>query len=276
MEMRYAADPVHFERMNSEEIRNNFLIADLFTEGQIKTVYSYIDRVIVGSAVPADKPLTLEAGEEMACDYFTQRREVGVINIGAKGVIKVDGKKYSMELKDVLYIGKDSKDIQFESTEAGNPAKFYIISYPAHKSYPTTQAKIKDAEPLNLGSVENSNKRTIYKYIHPAGIKSCQLVMGLTELAEGCVWNTMPGHLHQRRSEVYMYFDVGDDSLVFHYMGKPEETRHLSVRDGQAVLSPSWSIHAGAGMKNYAFVWAMGGENQDFGDMQGFSLDEIK
>lgn len=276
MEMRYAADPVRFERMNSEEIRNNFLVADLFRQGEIKTIYSYIDRVIVGSAVPGDKPLILEASEEMACDYFTQRREVGIINVGAKGAVKVDGKEYSMESKDVLYIGKGSKDIQFESTAADDPAKFYIISYPAHKAYPTTQAKPKDAEVVELGSVENSNKRTIYKYIHPAGIKSCQLVMGLTELASGCVWNTMPGHLHHRRSEVYMYFDVGNDSLVFHYMGKPDETRHICVKDGQAVLSPSWSIHSGAGLANYSFVWAMGGENQDFSDMQGFSLNDIK
>ncbi|HEW78487.1 MAG TPA: 5-dehydro-4-deoxy-D-glucuronate isomerase [Phycisphaerales bacterium] len=276
MEMRYAADPVRFERMNSGEIRADFLIENLFVPGQIRMVYSFIDRVMVGSAVPTAGPLVLKADEEMACEYFAERREIGVINIGSDGIVIVDGEQYSMALKDALYIGRGSKDIRFESVKAKEPAKFYLVSHPAHKSYPTAHAKIKDAEPVELGSDESANKRTIYKYIHPAGIQSCQLVMGCTEMAEGSVWNTMPGHLHKRRSEVYMYFNVGSDSLVFHYMGRPEETRHIAVRDEQAVLSPSWSIHSGAGLKNYSFVWAMGGENQDFSDMQAFSLEQIR
>ncbi len=276
MEMRFAADPIRFERMNSTEMRETFLVEDLFKPGEIKLVYSYVDRAIIGSAVPTGKALVLEAGEEMACEYFAERRELGVINIGAAGVVTVDGTKYEMANKDTLYVGMGSKDVKFESAKADEPAKYYLLSHPAHKSYPTTQAKITDAEPLELGSVESSNKRTIYKCIHPAGIKSCQLVMGITELAPGCVWNTMPGHTHFRRSEVYMYFDLGDDSLVFHFMGKVNETRHVAVREGQAVISPSWSIHSGSGLKKYTFIWAMAGENQDFGDMQGFSLDDVR
>ena len=276
MEMRYSTDPVHFERMNSKEIRDKFLIEGLFVPGRVKTVYSFIDRVVVGSAVPTDGPLDLNAGDEMACEYFAERRETGVFNIGAEGTVISDGKRYPLDNKEVLYIGRGSRNIQFESAEAQKPARFYLFSYPAHKSYPTTHAKINDAETVELGSDESANKRTLYKYIHPAGIQSCQLVMGFTELAEGSIWNTMPGHTHIRRSEVYMYFNVGSDSLVFHYMGKPEETRHIAVRDAQAVLSPSWSIHSGAGLKNYSFVWAMGGENQDFDDMQPFSLEQIR
>jgi len=181
-----------------------------------------------------------------------------------------------MDTKDVLYIGRGSKDIKFESANSKEPAKFYIVSYPAHAEYPTKQAKQSEAEPLKLGSNESSNKRTIYKYIHPDGIKSCQLVMGCTDLAECNVWNTMPGHTHARRTEVYMYFNVGNDSAVVHFIGRPDQTRHIIVRDGQAVLSPSWSIHGGAGLKNYSFVWSMGGENQAFSDMQAFSLDELR
>ena len=276
MEVRYSVDPVHFERMNSKEIRDKFLIEGLFVPGQVKTVYSFIDRVVVGSAVPTDGPLALKAGAEMACEYFAERRETGVFNIGAEGTVIIDGKRYPLDNKEVLYIGRGSRNIQFESAQAQKPARFYLISYPAHKSYPTTHAKINDAATVELGSDESANKRTIYKYIHPAGIQSCQLVMGFTELAEGSIWNTMPGHTHIRRSEVYMYFNVGSDSLVFHYMGKPEETRHIAVRDAQAVLSPGWSIHSGAGLKYYNFVWAMGGENQDFDDMQPFSLEQIR
>jgi 4-deoxy-L-threo-5-hexosulose-uronate ketol-isomerase len=276
METRYSADAIRFERMTSAEVRDTFLVQTLFIPDTIELIYWFDDRAVVGSAVPAKGALKLEAGEQLACQYFAQRRELGILNIGDAGVITVDGKKFNLANKDLLYIGKGSKDIQFESANAERPAKFYIVSYPAHKEYPTTLAKQADAEPVELGSDAESNKRTIYKYVHPGGIKSCQLVMGCTDLAPNSVWNTMPGHTHTRRTEVYMYFGMDADSVVFHFMGKPEQTRHIVVRNQQVVLSPSWSIHSGVGLKNYSFVWAMGGENQDFADMQGFSLEQIK
>jgi 4-deoxy-L-threo-5-hexosulose-uronate ketol-isomerase len=276
MEMRYTADPVRFERMNSDELREAFLVDNLFTAGRIDLVYSFDDRAIIGSVVPPDEALTLKAGDELACEHFTDRREIGVINIGGDGVITVDSKAYAMGTKDVLYIGKGSRDIQFENINNEEPAKFYLVSYPAHAEYPTAHAKQSQAESLQLGSDENSNNRTIYKYIHPNGIKSCQLVMGCTDLAEGNVWNTMPGHTHARRTEIYMYFAVGKDSVVVHFIGKPEQTRHIIVRNQQAVFSPSWSIHGGAGLGKYSFVWSMGGENQAFADMQAFSLEQLR
>ena len=276
MEKRYSPDQIRFEMMNTSENRETFLIEDLFAAGEVGMIYSDIDRVIVGSAVPTDSALSLEAGKELAAEYFAQRRELGVINIGGDGAVVVDGTEYPMVKLDAMYIGRGSKDISFTSADASNPAKFYIVSYPAHSDYPTTHAPISNAEPLNLGSAKESNKRTIYKYIHPAGIKSCQLVMGCTKLEEGSVWNTMPVHTHDRRTEVYMYFDMDADTILFHFLGEPEETRHVVVKDGQAVLSPSWSIHAGCGTGSYTFVWAMGGENQDFGDMDGVPVEDIK
>jgi 4-deoxy-L-threo-5-hexosulose-uronate ketol-isomerase len=277
METRYSADAIRFERMNSAEIRDTFLIRTLFAPDKLELIYWFDDRAIVGSAVPAKGLLKLRAGGgELAGQYFAERRELGVLNIGDDGIITVDGQKFNLAHKDLLYIGKGSKDIQFESANAAKSAKFYIVSYPAHKEYPTTLAKQADAEPVNLGSDAESNKRTIYKYVHPGGIKSCQLVMGCTDLAVNSVWNTMPGHTHTRRTEVYMYFGIDADSLVFHFMGKPDQTRHIVVRNEQVVLSPSWSMHSGVGLKDYSFVWAMGGENQDFADMQGFSLEQIR
>ncbi len=276
MEKRSSPDQECFELMDTTEIRESFLIENLFAPGEVSMIYSDVDRVIVGSAVPTDKALSLKAGKELAAEYFAERREIGVINIGGDGAVKIDGKEYSMVKLDALYIGRGSKDIKFTSVKSGVPALFYIVSYPAHKEYPISHAPISQAEPLNLGSEKESNKRTIYKYIHPDGIKSCQLVIGCTMLEEGSVWNTMPAHTHDRRSEVYMYFDVDDNSAVFHFMGKPDETRHIIVKNGQAVISPSWSIHTGCGTSNYCFIWAMGGENQDFGDMDGIPVPEMK
>lgn len=275
MEVRYAPEPVRFEMMNTGELRESLLVENLFTPGEIVLVYSDIDRAIVGSAVPAGEGIKLEAGDELKADFFAERREIGVINIGGDGSIVVDGKTYPMVKLDALYIGRGSREIEFKSENADNPAQYYIISYPAHASYPTTHAKIADAEPLKLGSSKECNERTIYKYVHPAGIKSSQLVMGCTLMEEGSVWNTMPAHTHERRSEVYMYFDLDENAAVFKFIGEPHETRHIVVRNGQAVLSPSWSIHAGAGTTNYSFIWAMGGENQDFGDMDGISVGDI-
>ena len=275
MEIRYVPDPVRFELMNSSELRESFLIEDMFAPGEITMVYSDVDRVIVGSAVPTDSGLKLEAGDELKASYFAERREIGVINIGGDGSIVVDGETYAMVKLDALYIGRGSKDIEFMSAQADNPAKYYFISYPSHATFPTTHAKIANAEPTRLGSSNECNERTIYKYIHPAGIKSSQLVMGCTKLVEGSVWNTMPAHTHERRSEVYMYFDIPDGAAVFKFVGEPEETRHIVVRDGQAVICPSWSIHSGVGTANYSFVWAMGGENQEFSDMDSISVKDM-
>ncbi|MBI9071335.1 MAG: 5-dehydro-4-deoxy-D-glucuronate isomerase [Melioribacteraceae bacterium] len=276
MEVRYSPNADGFRRMTTEDLRKTFLI-DLFEKNKIPMVYSDIDRSITGSAVPSGKVLKLTASKkEMAAKYFGERREIGVINIGGKGSIIVDKKNYEMNLKDALYIGRGSKNIEFKSASSKNPAKFYFVSYPAHTEYPTTHAKFSDAAPVKLGKLETSNERTIYKYIFPNGIKSCQLVMGLTELDKGSVWNTMPAHTHQRRSEVYMYFNLNKEDMVVHLIGKPDETKHLIIRDGQAVLSPSWSLHSGAGSKNYSFIWSMGGENQDFDDMDWIKMSDLK
>jgi len=275
MEVRYAPDPEHFERMNTAEVRHSFLIDDLFVPGELKLVYSDIDRLVIGSAVPTTTSLLLEAGPELAADYFAQRREIGVFNIGGPGTVSVDGQAYTVANKEALYIGRGSQVIQFSTLDADDPARFYLISLPAHTSYPTQHAGLDAAAPVHLGSQAEANQRTIYKYIHPQGIASCQLVLGFTELAEGSIWNTMSAHTHERRSEVYMYFDLKGDAVVFHLMGAPHETRHIVVRDGQAVISPSWSIHAGAGTRNYCFVWAMGGENQEFTDMDAVAMGEI-
>lgn len=276
MEVRYTPDPVRFCRMTTQEVRDNFLIESLFKPDTIEMVYADVDRAIVGSAVPAAGPLALTSADELRADFFCQRRELGVLNIGGPGTVTVDGQAYQMANQDCLYVGRGSKEITFASDAVAGPAKYYLLSYPAHKEYPTTQIKIDQANPVKLGSVEASNKRTIYQFIHPNGAKSCQLVMGFTILESGCVWNTMPPHTHERRMEVYMYFNVPADARVFHYMGKPDETRHIAVADGQAVISPSWSIHAGVGTAAYTFCWGMGGENQAFDDMDHLTMDDIK
>jgi len=262
--------------MNTDELRKNFLIS-LFQKDKIPMVYSDIDRSITGSAVPVKKSLKLTATKkEMAANYFAERREIGVINIGGSGLIKVDKKDYKMKHKDALYIGRGSKNIELSSSNSNKPAKYYFVSYPAHTSFPTAHAKFSESTPVHLGSLSTSNKRTIYKYIFPDGIQSCQLVMGLTELEEGSVWNTMPAHTHQRRSEIYMYFNLSDDSFVMHLIGQPNETKHIIIRDGEAVLSTSWSLHCGAGTKNYSFIWAMGGENKEFDDMDWIPMKDLK
>lgn len=277
MDVRYSPDANGFKKMTTDELRESFLIDTLFQKNKIPMVYSDIDRSITGSAVPTNKALKLTASKkEMAADYFAERREIGVINIGEPGVITVDKKNYKMANKDALYIGRGAKNIQFQSSNPKKPAMFYFVSYPAHHAYPTKQIKCADSTPVKLGSQKEANKRTIYKYIHPGTMPTSQLVMGLTILDEGSVWNTMPAHTHQRRSEVYMYFDLSKDSVVFHLMGSAEETRHLVMRDKQAVLSTSWSLHSGVATQNYSFIWAMGGENQVFDDMDGIPMTELK
>lgn len=275
MDIRYTIGKNEYKRMTTDELRDAFLV-DLFEAGDLNLLYCEVERAIVGAAVPTVAKLSLEAGKELAADYFCQRREVGVLNIGAVGTVTVDGTKYTMENLDGLYIGRGSKEIIFESDAADDPARFYLISYPAHTEYPTTLAKKADANALNLGSVEDANKRTIYQYIHENGVKSCQLVMGFTALEPGSVWNTMPCHTHERRTEVYLYFGLDDESRVFHMMGPGDETRHIVMANEQAVISPMWSIHSGCGTKAYTFCWGMGGENQHFDDMDHIQIADLK
>jgi 4-deoxy-L-threo-5-hexosulose-uronate ketol-isomerase len=252
----------------------------LFVVDEIKTIYSQIDRIIVGAATPAGKTLTLEAGAELRAQYFLERREMGIINIGGSGTVTVDGKEYKFKNRDGMYIGMGAKDIKFASDDASNPAKFYFNSAPAHKTYPTVFIDpAKDILPENkkeLGSLESANHRTINKYILPGQVESCQLEMGMTCLEPGSVWNTMPCHTHDRRMEVYLYFDVPEDAVVFHYMGEPTETRHIVMRNEEAVISPSWSIHSASATHAYTFIWGMVGENQDFDDMDDVDMKDLR
>ncbi len=276
MEIRYLADPIRFQRMTTDEIRATFLVDRLFQPEKIYLLYADVDRAIIGSAVPGKKALALEVAKELGTEYFCERREIGVLNIGGTGVISVDGKDYQLGNRDGLYIGSGSREIRFSSNDPKVPAAFYLLSFPAHQSYPTRSAKLSDAEAVHLGSPETANQRTIYKYIHPRGIPSCQVVMGFTVLAQGSVWNTMPPHTHGRRMEVYLYFDMAPDTRVFHLMGPADETRHIVIADRQAVISPSWSIHSGVGTGAYTFCWGMGGENQTFEDMDAVGIEEIR
>jgi 4-deoxy-L-threo-5-hexosulose-uronate ketol-isomerase len=263
--------------MPAESLRAMFLIDNLFTFDEVPMTYSDIDRSITGSAVPKTKTLALLASKkEMAAEYFAERREIGIINIGGTGSIGVDGNVFVLGPKDALYIGRGARTVEFKSAKESDPAKFYFVSYPAHKEFPAVLVHFADADRSSLGSGQDSNKRTINRLIHAGGVKSCQLVMGLTELEQGSVWNTMPSHTHQRRSEVYMYFNIQQDAVVVHFMGQPEETRHMIIRNGQAVLNPSWSIHSGVGTRSYSFIWAMGGENQAFNDMDDVPMSLLR
>ena len=286
MELRTACSPKDEKYYDTKRLREEFLIDDLFKADDIKLVYSHIDRIITGSAVPVNKELKLTAGDELRAEFFLQRREMGVINIGGDGIITIDGKKYEVEYKQGMYIGMGSKDISFASKDPKKPAKFYINSAPAHKTYPTVLIKregtpsedvviIKDENKKELGSLEQANHRVINKYILPGQVETCQLEMGMTELKPGSVWNTMPCHTHDRRMEVYLYFDIPEDALVMHFMGEPTETRHIIMRNEQAVISPSWSIHSGCGTQAYTFIWGMVGENQDFDDMDDCAMTDL-
>lgn len=276
MDVRYIPTPEHTKRLNTAELREHYLIENLFEPDQINLVYSHEDRMIIGAAVPVTQPLELAAGKELAAAYFAERREVGVMNVGGAGTVHVDGTDYPTDKREMVYISRGSQKIVFSSADNSSPARFFIISLPAHREYPTTHIKQADANPVPLGSQQQANERVLYQYIHEGGVQSCQLVMGFTEVKPGSVWNTMPPHTHDRRCEVYMYFDInGDSSVVFHFMGEPGETRHLVMREGDAVISPSWSIHAGAGAQNYCFIWAMGGENQAFSDMDAIPFDDM-
>lgn len=277
MDMRYPSHPEKVKHFDTEQLRDEFLIEKLFVPGEITVTYSHIDRIIVGGAAPESTALALSGDpKELGADYFLERREMGVINVGGPGTVTADGQAIEMAKLDGLYIGMGTKEVTFASNDASQPARFYFTSTPAHQTYPTTHIPNSTAEPVNLGDIANSNQRTIYKYIHPDGVKSCQLVMGATQLAPNNMWNTMPAHTHARRMEVYFYFDIDDDNVVFHLMGQPDETRHLVIRDKQAVISPSWSIHAGMGTGNYSFVWAMAGENQTFTDMDAVAMSTLR
>ena len=275
MELRTAASPKDVKNYTTDRLREEFLVKNLFVKDEVKMVYSHIDRIIIGAAVPT-KSLSLDAGSELRAEYFLQRRELGVINIGGTGKIKIDGNEYTLEYKDGMYIGMGSKEIEFVSDDENNPAKFYFNSAPAHTTYPTVLIKPEDCVTVELGSLEEANHRVIRKYILPGQVESCQLVMGMTQLKPGSVWNTMPCHTHDRRMEVYLYFEVPENNFVMHYMGEPTETRHIVTRNEEIVISPSWSIHSGVGTKAYTFIWGMVGENQDFDDMDAVKMTDLR
>jgi 4-deoxy-L-threo-5-hexosulose-uronate ketol-isomerase len=276
MEIRDPMHPEHAKKLTTEGLRKELLIQGLFTEGTFKLVYSHFDRIMVGGVCPRD-PISLEVSQKViGASSLLERREMGIINIGAKGRVSVDGNGYELEGRDGLYIGMGAREILFSSMGKGEPAKYYLLCAPAHKSYPTEKVTFAETEPLHLGSQQKSNERTIHKYIHSDGVRSCQLVMGMTLLEPGNVWNTMPSHTHVRRMEVYFYFDLPEGEVVFHLMGEPSETRHIIVRNEEAVIGPSWSIHSGVGTQNYSFIWGMVGENQDFNDMDAVPMDVLQ
>ena len=276
MEVRDASNAKDVRYYTTDRLREEFHIANLFTKDNIRMVYSHTDRIIVIGMMPVMGQLVLEAGKELAAEYFLERRELGCINIGGKGTITVDGVDYEMNPRDGIYIGKGHRDVRFKSADPKAPAKFYMTSCPAHTEYPIAKIDITKARKVPCGSVEDCNKRVINQYIHPEVMKSCQLAMGLTELEVGSNWNTMPCHTHDRRMEVYLYLDMGPDDAVFHMMGEPKETRHIVMHNEEAVISPSWSIHSGVGTKNYSFIWAMCGENQEFTDMDHIETKELR
>ena len=276
MRNRYANNLKDSKRYDTEELRENYLVEDIFKDDQIELVYSHVDRIIFGGIKPVYKELKLEAGKEMGVDYFLERRELGIINIGGKAVVTIDGTEYELKEKDGLYVGKGNKEVSFKSVNPEEPAKLYVNSVPAHKEYETVKIDIEKANPVRLGENKTLNKRTIYQYVHPNVCESCQLLMGLTMLEPGNAWNTMPCHTHERRMEVYFYFDMDEDTRVFHLMGEPTETRHLVVKNEECVISPSWSIHSGVGTSNYTFIWGMCGENKTFDDMDHISMDILR
>ena len=276
LDVRYANHPEDSKHYTTGELRKHYLIEKVFIEDEVNLVYSHVDRVIAGGITPVKKALKLEGCKELGSEYFLERRELGVINIGGDGKVVIDGVEYEVKSREGLYVGMGSKELVFTSADEKNPAKFYINSSPAHKTYPTVMINLEKANKVHLGDLANSNKRTIYQYVHPAVCQSCQLVMGMTMLEPNNMWNTMPCHTHERRMEVYLYFDMTDDNKVFHLMGEPNETRHIVMGNEQAVISPSWSIHSGVGTKNYTFIWGMAGENQTFTDMDHVAMDDLR
>ncbi len=276
MTMHYVPSPRETARMTTAELRDAFLVTDLWHSGECTIRFVELDRVALGGVIPGFDPIALPNPAELAAEYFLERRELGVLNIGGAGSVRVDGQDYALANRDGLYIGRGSRDVIFASDDAGEPARFYLVSYPAHAGYPAAKVTPAEVYTAELGSQEGANRRTLRRYFHREGVKTAQLVMGVTTLAPGSVWNTMPPHTHARRTEVYLYFDIPTDAVVFHMMGEPTETRDLVLHDGDVVLSPGWSIHAGVGTAAYTFCWAMGGENQEFGDMQSVELAQLR
>ena len=276
MKIHFIGDAIRYPSMTTAQIREAFLIDALYEPGSLTLAYVDLDRAVVGMAAPLDAALTFEADQTLRANYFTERRELGALNIGGRGSIRVDGDEYKLENLDCLYIGRGTQNISFDSVHTSTPAIFYLLSYPAHATYPTALIRKSEANPTELGSIESCNRRTVCKYIHLEGAKSCQLVMGVTHLHSGSAWNTMPAHTHMRRSEVYMYFNLGEDARVFHLMGPAEETRHIVMKSREVVVSPGWSIHAGVGTQTYSFCWGMGGENQDYADMDPAPLQTLR
>lgn len=276
MEIRFQNSPNETRGMTTEELRSNFLCENLMRVDDITYIYSHYDRMIIGGVKPVKKAVALKNYPELKSEYFLERREIGIINVGGEGKVTADGTEYSLNKLECLYAGKGVKEVTFKSVNEAEPAIFFLLSVPAHHSYPTTKYTKEQAAPVDLGSPATSNERTIYKYIHADGIKSCQLVMGLTVLKEGSVWNSVPPHTHTRRMEVYFYFDVPDQQRIFHMMGEPQQTRHLIMQNHEAVISAPWSVHFGCGTSNYSFIWGMAGENQQFTDMDPAPITELK
>jgi 4-deoxy-L-threo-5-hexosulose-uronate ketol-isomerase len=276
LDMRYGNHPEDVKRYDTSDLRKHFLVEKLFSPGELNLAYTHVDRVIFGGASPQGRPLELVGGKELGTERFLDRRELGVINIGAPGRIVLDGKATELAKGDGIYVGMGTLSVAFESAESANPAKFYIVSSPAHQAHPTVKIEQSKANPRKLGAAESCNVRTIYQYVHPAVCRSCQLVMGMTELEPGSVWNTWPPHTHERRMEVYLYFNMAPATRVFHMHGRPDETRHIVMANEQAVISPSWSVHSGVGTGAYTFIWAMAGENQNFDDMDNLAPSDIR
>jgi len=276
LDIRYNNHPEDAKFYDTKTLRSRFLIEKVFQENEILLTYSHHDRIIAGGAMPLDKQLALPVTKDFGTEYFLERRELGIINVGGSGTVQIDGAEYEMAFQDGMYVGMGAKAVVFTSKDPKKPAKFYLNSCPAHKNYPTVHIPLAKANPNKLGAAKTLNERTIFQYVHPAVCESCQLVMGMTILAPGSVWNTMVAHTHERRMEVYFYFGMDKDTRVFHFMGQPNETRHLVIENEQAVISPSWSIHSGVGTADYTFIWGMCGENKTFNDMDFVAMDQLK
>lgn len=280
MDIRYSTNQRDFKRYTTQETRDEFLISNLYVADEVVAVYSHVDRMVTLGCMPINEEVSIDKGIDVwanfGTSYFLERREIGIFNIGGKGIIKVDGVEYEMNYKDCIYVTMGTKEVTFKSVDANAPAKFYMVSAPAHKPCKTTFIPIEKAAKRDIGSAETANKRVINQFIHPDVLETCQLSMGMTVLAPGSVWNTMPAHTHERRMEVYMYFEVPENNVVFHMMGEGKETRHIVMQNEEAVISPSWSIHSGCGTSNYTFIWAMGGENQAFDDMDNIPTTELR
>lgn len=276
MEIRFQNSPKETSEMNTEELRANFLVQNLMDNDEVNLVYSHYDRMIIGGAKPVTKTIKLENHPELRAEYFLERREIGIINVGGAGQVEADGVTFDLEKLTCVYLGKGTKNVVFKSTDPADPALFYLLSAPAHQTYPSKKMTKDEASPGIMGAQETANHRTIYRYIHLDGLKSCQLVMGLTILSPGSVWNTMPAHTHTRRTEAYFYFDMPEEHRVIHFMGGPQETRHLVVANNQAIISPPWSIHSGCGTASYGFIWGMAGENLVYSDMDAVAITELR